>query len=464
MIALIALVFALLTTEVFAPGVGISALSILAVVMTVWWRPRAAVVLMVVLFGLQDFFILSIKDLDPVFAATLRSLDEIALLAAGLRAAYVFGRGDRGWLAGQDWTFAIVFLASGVVSSVLHGGSAIPAAALGFALSCKFFGFILFASSVPWKEGDTERAITAAIWAMPVLLVIGFVGYLSPDEVIKYLVPPESDTSLTRGGMTSFMAPFPHPGVYGWAMAVGAVAAITRLFRGPSPSAVTGLSAGLTGVILSLRRKPLLALPIAMFAVLLRLPGRQRLRILVAALIVGGLLAWIGGEFVHATVEDTMSSYLDEDAAENSARGLLLLGSLDVGAQHFPLGAGFGRFGTYASVLFYSDLYDELGLSEIYGLTRETPYYLMDTYWPHVFAETGAIGLMAMALFMWRIWRRVRLLDSIEGRLAALLLVEALVESVAAPVFDNSLQTLVIAIPIGMALRSVHLARRQHEA
>ena len=201
-----------------------------------------------------------------------------------------------------------------------------------------------------------------------------------------------------------------------------------------------------------------------MVAVLLRLPGRQRLRIFVAALVVGGILAWIAGEFIHATVEDTMSSYLDEDAAEKSARGLLVLGSLNLGAQHFPLGAGFGRFGTYASVLYYSDLYDQLGLSEIYGLTRENPYYLMDTYWPHVFAETGALGLMAMALFMWRIWRRVRLLDSIEGRLAALLLVEAVVESFAAPVFDNSLQTLVIAIPIGMALRSVHLARRQHDA
>jgi len=464
MIALVALVFALLTTEVFAPGVGISALSVLAVVMTVWWRPRAAVVFLVVLFGLQDFFILVVTNIDPIFAATLRSLDEIALLSAGLRAAHAFVRGDQGWFAGEDWTFAILFLASGVLSSLLHGGSGTPAAVLGFALSCKFFGFILFASSVPWKEGDAERAMSAAIWAMPILLVIGFIGYLSPDEVMKYFVPPDKDTSLTRGGMTSFMAPFPHPGVYGWAMAVGAIAAITRLFRGPSPSAVVGLSAGLSGVILSLRRKPLLAVPIAMVAVLLRLPGRQRLRIFVAALVVGGILAWIAGEFIHATVEDTMSSYLDEDAAEKSARGLLVLGSLNLGAQHFPLGAGFGRFGTYASVLYYSDLYDQLGLSEIYGLTRENPYYLMDTYWPHVFAETGALGLMAMALFMWRIWRRVRLLDSIEGRLAALLLVEAVVESFAAPVFDNSLQTLVIAIPIGMALRSVHLARRQHDA
>ncbi len=459
MIALIVLTLVSMTLEVFAPGVGISALSVLAIATTVWWRPRAAVVLLVVLFALQDLLVLALGKADPLFADVLRSLDEIALLSAGIRVAYVYMRGDRGWLAKEDWTFAALFLACGIASSVFHGSGEIPAAALGLVLSCKFFGFVLFASSVPWKEGDAERAMNAAIWAMPVLLVTGFIGYLSPDEVQKYLVPPDKDASLTRAGMTSFMAPFTHPGVYGWAMAVGVLAAIARLFRGGSPMATVALAAGLAGTILSLRRKPLLAVPIAVIVVLLRLPSKQRLRILAASVVVGALLFWAGRDFIDATIEDTMSSYLDEDAAESSARGLLVLGSLDLGTAHFPSGVGFGRFGTYASVLFYSDLYDELGLSSVHGLSRENPYYIMDTYWPHVFAETGAIGLLAMVLFMWRLWRRLRTVEGIEGRLATLLLVEALIESIAAPVFDNSLQTLTIAVPIGMALRSIHLSR-----
>jgi len=462
MIALIFLIFASLTLEVFAPGVGISAVSVLAVVMTVWWKPRAAVVFLVVFFGLQELLTNCAAEVDPLFAGTLGLLDEVALLAAGLRAVRVLSVGDRSWFAREDWTFAILFLVCGIISSVVHGGGGIAPAALGFALSCKFFGFILFAASVPWKEGDADRAVTAVIWAMPVLLLVGFIGYLFPDEVLKYLAPGQADASFTRGDVSFFMAPFPHPGVYGWAMAVGALAAITRLMRGHSPGPVIGLAAGVVGVILSVRRRPLVALPVSLFAVLLRVTGRQRLRVMGTFLVVAGLLVWLGGDFIHATVEDTMTSYLADDAAE-SARGLLVLGAVDLGKQDFPLGAGFGRFGTYASVLFYSDIYDQLALSHIYGLAPDSPYYIMDTYWPHILAEAGAVGLLALAVFMWRLWRRVRLLDSTEGRMAALLLVEGLVESLAGPVFDTSLQSLVIAIPIGMALRSIHAARRVDE-
>jgi hypothetical protein len=448
-------VFALLALEVFAPGAGISALAVLAVVTAVWWRPRAAVAFLVVLFVLQELLVNCLVSFDPVLSGTVGMLDEIALFAAGLRLVVAFARGDRSWFARRDWTFAIVFLACGAVSSLLQG-SAIAPAALGFALSCKFFGFVVFAASVPWKDGDIERAITAAIWAMPVLLVIGFIGFLYPKEVIQYLRPGKDEETLMRGGIRYFMAPFPHPGVYGWAMAVGALAAITRLLRGGSGSAIVGLAAGVAGAILSLRRRPLVGLPVALFAVLLRLPARQRVRILISSVAVAGLLAWVAGDLVQATVEDTMTSYLDDDAAENSARGLLVLGALDLGTSKFPLGVGFGRFGTYPSVLFYSDIYDQLGLSKIYGFSPDSPNFIMDTFWPHIFAETGALGLIAMALFMLRLWRRVRLLETTEGRLAALLLVEGLIESLAGPVFDTSLQSLVIAIPIGMALRAIN--------
>jgi hypothetical protein len=455
MIALISVLFALLALEVFAPGVGISAISVLAVVMTVWWRPRAAVASLVLLFALQELLVNCLVPFDPLLSGTVGMLDEIALFAAGLRAVVALARGDRSWFARKDWTFAIVFLACGAVSSVLQG-SAIAPAALGFALSCKFFGFVLFAASVPWKDGDIERAITAAIWAMPVLLLTGFIGLLYPTEVIQYLRPGKTEDSLMRGGISYFMAPFPHPGVYGWAMAVGALAAITRLLRGGSGGAIVGLVAGVAGAILSFRRRPLVGLPVALLAVFLRLPARQRVRVLASSIAVAGLLAWFAGDVVHATVEDTMSSYLEEDAAENSARGLLVLGALELGTAEFPLGVGFGRFGTYPSVLFYSDIYDQLGLSQIYGFSSDSPNFIMDTYWPHILAEAGVLGLIAMALFMLRIWRRVRPLETAEGRLASLLLVEGLVESLAGPVFDTSLQSLVIAIPIGMALRAVH--------
>ena len=198
----------------------------------------------------------------------------------------------------------------------------------------------------------------------------------------------------------------------------------------------------------------------------------RRARVLAVAiflLIIGGG-AWIGAGSIRATIEDTVENYLDPIAREQTARGALHAGAFLLAERDFPLGAGFGRFGGYASQLYYSSVYDELGMSSIYGLSPDTPYYITDTYWPHLLGEVGVIGTLAMIVALWQYWRAARkaylsLSASPSTRLLALfvslILVEAAIESLGGPIFEYPLQTFAIGISIGMLLRLARTRRAE---
>ena len=93
-----------------------------------------------------------------------------------------------------------------------------------------------------------------------------------------------------------------------------------------------------------------------------------------------------------------ISSDLDAYVFSESSRQQLTLGSVTVAAAHFPLGAGFGRFGSFFAAQFYSPEYRALGWSGIYGLGEgELGPFLMDTQWPAILGEAGWIGAVAFA-------------------------------------------------------------------
>jgi hypothetical protein len=69
--------------------------------------------------------------------------------------------------------------------------------------------------------------------------------------------------------------------------------------------------------------------------------------------------------------------------------------SLKIAIADFPLGAGFGRFGSVSSGppgFAYSPVYDHYGFNLIPGLNRAKPTYLHDTSWATIIGETGTIG------------------------------------------------------------------------
>ena len=79
--------------------------------------------------------------------------------------------------------------------------------------------------------------------------------------------------------------------------------------------------------------------------------------------------------------------------------------------DYIPFGSGLGTFATNAAAEYYSPLYYEYGLSEIWGLYPEWPGFLADAYFPTL-AEFGMVGII---FFLWFWIRRYKEVNKINN-------------------------------------------------
>ena len=81
--------------------------------------------------------------------------------------------------------------------------------------------------------------------------------------------------------------------------------------------------------------------------------------------------------------------------------------SFEIARDYFPLGSGFGTFGTQASRDYYSSIYNRYGLSTIYGLNPEHPAFVTDQYWFGIIGQFGVIGLIIMLCIIYKIYKNI---------------------------------------------------------
>lgn len=87
-----------------------------------------------------------------------------------------------------------------------------------------------------------------------------------------------------------------------------------------------------------------------------------------------------------------------EEIQNSIARAALYFNSIEILADYFPFGSGFATYGTYASGVYYSDLYAQYGMDGIYGLTKNDATFVADTYYPGL-AQFGVIGVFLFFSF-----------------------------------------------------------------
>ncbi len=84
---------------------------------------------------------------------------------------------------------------------------------------------------------------------------------------------------------------------------------------------------------------------------------------------------------------------------DKAPRRILTEDSITIAKQLFPIGSGFGSFGSSMAAQYYSRLYLKLKYYTYYGMGEETKAnFLSDTFWPTVIAQTGWIGLGSFIL------------------------------------------------------------------
>ncbi len=89
---------------------------------------------------------------------------------------------------------------------------------------------------------------------------------------------------------------------------------------------------------------------------------------------------------------------------ENQARYQLMKYGIVTLKEYFPLGAGFGTYGSDVAVNYYSPLYTKYGFDKIYGMGYLHTNFLNDNYWPMIMGQFGLIGTILIIYILYSIY------------------------------------------------------------
>ena len=87
-----------------------------------------------------------------------------------------------------------------------------------------------------------------------------------------------------------------------------------------------------------------------------------------------------------------------EAETDTIARFVLYTTSIQILIDYFPFGCGFGSFATYASGLYYSHIYNQDGIENVWGISKSFYSFIADTYYPSL-AQFGFVGIMLYITF-----------------------------------------------------------------
>ena len=106
--------------------------------------------------------------------------------------------------------------------------------------------------------------------------------------------------------------------------------------------------------------------------------------------------------------------YFFSEISDTAARNLLLRECFKIANDHFPTGTGFGTFASHYSSVEYSPIYEKYGLSTVYGLTKNNPVFISDSFWPMVIGQNGYVGLVLFCLAIIELFKEIQKLAEID--------------------------------------------------
>ena len=112
------------------------------------------------------------------------------------------------------------------------------------------------------------------------------------------------------------------------------------------------------------------------------------------------------GIFAIIIAFDQVSYYYLE--SNNSARKQLSFKAIEIAKDYFPIGTGFGTYGSYMSVVNYSKIYYIYNLNNIHGLQKGNAKFISDTFWPMILGQFGIIGCICYLLCLYIIYKDIQ--------------------------------------------------------
>lgn len=408
-------------------------------------RDSRALIVLWLVFGLTRTAALLVPaDLQQ---ATLW-LDDVAL-AVALAVVLATGRGTP---RGPRVPWAVyagmgLFAVSGVLSG-LAADVGLPALGVGTWLGLKLLVALFVSLQFRWTEASIRAAFRVAAWLTAVVVVVAVVQVVAPAAVNAVFGAPQR----TRLGGSVVTSIFREPAQYSafCLLALSIVLGrhpITRM-RGLAAVVVAGAA------LLSLRLKAVVDVVLLVSA---RAASSPAVLVRAGAPLLLGLVTAIA-VYLGAGLIGARAEVLFGDDA--SPRQLLYRVAFQLAADEAPLGAGFGSFGSDASITYYSPVYAEYGLSATYGFSRSAPHFVHDASWATVLGEAGWLGALGVAVALLAVtgslWSRIRGLPAGTAqdcaRVGLLFTLVVLADSVTSPQLFAGFSVVSLAVLYSMAL------------
>lgn len=355
----------------------------------------------------------------------------------------------------------IVFIFAGIISCLLNSNYDIVNMLESSFLSIKFMILITSTMNLPIKEETLNVFIKAVLFYGRIVALVAILNIIFPDLYMKIL---GTGFISYRFGLVVPCSLFVHPGVYGWFMLFIAIYYYSRYLEKYNKRYRAKFIFYSFMAVLSFKVKVIVSLvSIFIFGMIVRNNYKIKLK-QVILIFISLIVTWlIFGEFLNVQFKMYFTSEFGL-----SARQSLLNNSIKILFEYFPLGVGFSKFGSYYARINYSEYYYKYNMDNIYGLQPMDPRFATDTYWPSVFGETGFLGSVIFISFIGYILKNIYIKYKLNGydyyRLfGILIMIQALGESIAEPIFNSSPQNIFIGLVIGFAMSSNIIKNSQIE-
>lgn len=95
-------------------------------------------------------------------------------------------------------------------------------------------------------------------------------------------------------------------------------------------------------------------------------------------------------------------------ASPTASRARALTTSFKIAAKAFPFGGGFASFGTLMSGVYYSNVYRQFGLNNIWGFTSKNYDFIGDGGFATIIGQLGWLGLLVVILNIVYIYKFIK--------------------------------------------------------
>ncbi len=289
------------------------------------------------------------------------------------------------------WKYILITTACGIISTVLYHYQPLKAVLPDMLLCLKFWltievGRYVFRNlDIKKKANNLFMHIRFLTWFFTILVAI---DYIHPIF-----------NATTRYGMRSEQLFYTHPSEFASVMIL-LLAIILMISNSIPKNKVILYSVLISLLVMTSMRSKILGSIVAYWLIFYFAYYKKKRLGLKSLLMFVPLIVFIGW--------DQIDYYFLSDVHQGSARYQLLAKSLEIANDHFPIGSGFGTYGSYYSSVYYSPLYSNYGISTIIGLRDGAASFVSDSFWPMIIGQFGYLGLTGVVLALFELFKSIQ--------------------------------------------------------